>query len=201
MIERNQTYCIPNRTIMYNLFLLRDVIDLAYMDNINLGIFSINQEKAFDRVDHFYLFSTLNAFGIGDSFLSGIKLLYTGASVMLKVGGGLSQPVLMHRGIRQGCPLSGQLFSLAIQPLLCQLRKNLQGFAVKGFENRLIKVSAYADDITVFIKNKSDVEALKESLNVYEKASSARVNWNKSEGFIMGNWQEEPTPVLLQLAR
>ncbi len=41
-----------------------------------------------------------------------------------------------------------------------------------------------------------DVEAFKESLNVYEKASSARVNWNKSEGFIMGNWQEEPPPVL-----
>ncbi len=110
--------------------------------------------------------------------------------------GGLSQPVLMYRGIRQGCPLSGQLFSLAIEPLLCQLRKNLQGFAIKGFENRLIKVSAYTDDITVFIKNKRDVEALTESLNVYEKASSARVNWDKSEGFIMGNWQEEPPPVL-----
>ncbi len=60
----NQTYCIPNRTIMDNLFLLRDVIDLAHMDNINLGIFSIDQEKAFDRVDHFYLFSALKAFGI-----------------------------------------------------------------------------------------------------------------------------------------
>ncbi len=61
-------------------------------------------------------------------------------------------------------------FSLPIKLLLCQLRKNLQGFAVKGFENRLIKVSAYADDITVFIINKRDVEALTESLNVYEKA-------------------------------
>ncbi len=75
------------------------------------------------------------------------------------MGGGLSQPVLMYRGIRQGCSLSGQLFSLAIEPLLCQLRKNLQGCAIKGFENRLIKISAYADDITVFIKNKRDVEA------------------------------------------
>ncbi len=58
----NQTYCILNRTIMDNLFLLRDVIDLAHMDNINLGIFSIDQGKAFDRVNQFYMFSTLKAF-------------------------------------------------------------------------------------------------------------------------------------------
>ncbi len=61
-------HCILNRSIMDSLFLLRDVIDLAHMDNINVGIFSINQEKAFDRVNHFYLFSTLKAFGIRDYF-------------------------------------------------------------------------------------------------------------------------------------
>lgn len=27
LIQRNQTYCVPNRTIMDNLFLLRDLID------------------------------------------------------------------------------------------------------------------------------------------------------------------------------
>lgn len=91
------------------------------------------------------MFNTFKAFGIGNSFLSGIKLLYTGASVMLQVGGGLSQPVLINRGIRQGCPLSGQLYSFAIEPLLCQLRKNLQGFMDKGFENRPF---TDADDIT-----------------------------------------------------
>lgn len=67
-MQRNQTYCIQNRTIMDNLFLFRDVIDLAYMDNQELGIFSIDQEKAFERVDHCYLFNTLKAFGIGNTF-------------------------------------------------------------------------------------------------------------------------------------
>lgn len=196
LIQENQTYCVPKRTIMDNLFLLRDVIDLACMDNQDIGIFSIDQEKAFDRVDHGYLFNTLKAFGIGEFFLSGIKLLYTEASAMLKVGGGLSQPVQINRGIRQGCPLSGQLYALAIEPLLCQIKKNLHGFFVNGWKERPIKVSAYADDISVFIKNENDIRVLKESLDLYEKASSARVNWSKSEGFIIGDWQERPPPVL-----
>jgi len=30
--------------------------------NLNVGLFSIDQEKAFDRVDHIYLFKTFEAF-------------------------------------------------------------------------------------------------------------------------------------------
>ncbi len=41
---------------------------------------------------------------------------------MINVGGGLSVPVQIQRGIIQGCPISGQLYSLAIEHLLCLLR-------------------------------------------------------------------------------
>lgn len=88
------------------------------------------------KFDHLYLFETLKAFGFGENFISWIKLLYTGASALLKVGGGLSCPVLVHRGIRQGCPLSGELYSLIIEPLLCKLGEKLQGFQEKGCKNR-----------------------------------------------------------------
>ena len=79
---------------------------------------SIDQEKAFDRVGHSFLFSTLQAFGVGEHFLSLLKLLYSDACCVVKVGGGLSSPVSVKRGIRQGCPISDQLYSGAIEPLL-----------------------------------------------------------------------------------
>lgn len=56
-----------------------------------------------------------------------IPPLYSEVFVMVKAGGGLSAPVLVTRGIRQDCPLSGQLYRLVIEPLLCKLRRTLKG--------------------------------------------------------------------------
>ena len=80
------------------------------------------------------------------------------ASCLIKVRGGLSVPVLVGGGIRQGCPLSGQLCSIAVETLLCLFRKRLAGLQ---FDDSLIKVSAYADDITVIICHEHDVVSLK----------------------------------------
>lgn len=93
---------------------------IAKRDVDNIGIFTIDQQKACDRISHFYLFRSLKAFGFGDLFISWVKLLFFGISTMLMVGEGLSQPVSVSRGIRQGWPLSGMLYSLAIEPLLRQ---------------------------------------------------------------------------------
>lgn len=117
--------------------------------------------------------------------------------MLIKVGGGISAPVTVTRGIRQGCPLSGQLYSLAIEPLLCKLRRDLAGFSVAGVnETFKVYMSAYADDITVCISGQNDVTALETGIKQYEMASSAKVNWEKSEGFIIGWWRDTGPPIL-----
>ncbi|KAI4899223.1 hypothetical protein NFI96_000470 [Prochilodus magdalenae] len=147
-------------------------------------------EKAFDRVDHGYLFNTLAAFGCGDKFVGWLRLLYNEAAVMVKVGGALSVKVPVQRGIRQGCPLSGQLYSLVIEPLLCRLRRDLRGVPTTSDPSGTrVSLSAYADDVTVLVTAQEDVEALESSLEVYEKASSAKVNWERfSEKMVAFFW-------------
>ncbi|KAI4872000.1 hypothetical protein NFI96_008836 [Prochilodus magdalenae] len=118
LIHIDQSYCVPKRSIYDNLFLIRDMMDFAGLSGTEFGLLSLDQEKAFDRVDHEYLFSTMRHFGFGEVFMSWVRLLYTDASCLIKVGGGLSLPVPVRRGIRQGCPLSGQLYAIAVEPLL-----------------------------------------------------------------------------------
>ncbi len=64
---------------------------------------------------------------------------------------------MMSRGIRQGCPLSGQLYSLVIEPFLCRLRKELTGISIPDLKSTFkVSLSAYADDVTMFIKGQDD---------------------------------------------
>ncbi|KAI4881111.1 hypothetical protein NFI96_017176, partial [Prochilodus magdalenae] len=183
LIHIDQSYCVPKRSIYDNLFLIRDMMDFAGLSGTEFGLLSLDQEKAFDRVDHEYLFNTMRHFGFGEGFLSWVRLLYTDASCLIKVGGGLSLPVPVRRGIRQGCPLSGQLYAIAVEPLLCLLRTRLVGMQFAGSSVRLF---AYADDVTVVIHNSEDVDALKASLSIYERASFARLNWGKTKAVWCG---------------
>ena len=198
LVQTDQSYCVPDRKIMDNIFLIRDVIDVCRSQNVNFGIVALDQEKAFDRVDHCYLFSALRAFGIGDGFLAWIGLLYSGAQCMVKMGAGLSRPIPVQRGIRQGCPLSGQLYTLAIEPLLCMLRGRLSGLSLPGSSDldRPLTVSAYADDVNIFVSSQGDIKCLQDTLSLYEKASSARVNWAKSEALLVGQWRDQTVPSL-----
>ncbi len=81
IIDEDQSYCIPGRSIFDNLFLVRDLLHLTEI--YGLGLLSLDQEKAFDRVDYKYLFNTLSAFGFGEQFISWIQILYTDVCSML----------------------------------------------------------------------------------------------------------------------
>ena len=58
-----------------------------------------------------------------------------------------------------------------------------------------MRVSAYADDIMVFVSHRLDMWAVKEAVERYEKVAGAKVNFDKSEGLQLGAWRGECPPV------
>lgn len=88
-----------------------------------------------------------------------IRVLYNDIESILKVNGGLSGPFKVQRGIRQGCSLSGTLYSLAAEPLLHNLRRSLSGVSLPGCETGF-KLSAYADDVVVIVNKQKYIDTL-----------------------------------------
>ena len=186
VIHVDQTYCVPGRLVTDNIALIRDVVDLSSSLGLDLGLISIDQQKAFDRVEHMYLWQTLRAFGFNPGLIAQIQALYGDIESVLKINGGLSAPFKVGRGVRQGCPLSGMLYSLALEPFLHKLRTRLSGFNLPG-SNSFVKLSAYADDVIVLVQKQSDIDSLVDSVENFGLISSSKVNWEKSEALMVGD--------------
>ncbi|KAK3522640.1 hypothetical protein QTP86_028630, partial [Hemibagrus guttatus] len=187
LIHQDQTYCVPDRSIFDNVYLIRDILDVSRLLGLKTGLIFLDQEKAFDRVEHEYLWKVLETFGFNPGFVAMIRVLYCEIESVLKVNGGLCAPFRVYRGIRQGCSLSGMLYSLAIEPLLNKLRSFLSGFNIPH-ANASVYLSAYADDLVVMINTQEDVNVLAAILNDFQILSSAKVNWTKSEAILVGEW-------------
>lgn len=88
-------------------------------------------------------------------------MLYNEIYSMLRINGSLSRPFSVTRGIRQGCHLSGLLCAISIEALLVILRRQLSGFSVPSDPSvDPVKLTAYADDVTVVIKESEDITRL-----------------------------------------
>ena len=88
VVHIDQTYCIPQRSIFDNVALIRDLLVFSHLTGFKAGLISLDQQKAFDRVEHSFLWKTLEAFGFGPGFRAMIETMYRGIESVLKINGG-----------------------------------------------------------------------------------------------------------------
>ncbi|CAM2113026.1 unnamed protein product [Caretta caretta] len=115
-----------------------------------------HQEKAFNWIDHAYLLSTLWVFTFGPQFVGFLQVLYASTECLLRLNWTLTAPVSFRQGVSQGYPLSGQLYTLAIEPFLNLLRTRLTGMVLREPEMWLV-LSAYADDMFLMVQDLGDL--------------------------------------------
>ena len=190
IVSRDQTCGVPGRFIGENVAFLRDIVDFCTFTGVPAALLSLDQEKAFDRVDWSFLRSTLFALGFGQSFIGWVDLFYKNSSSAVNVNGNVSSCFLLSRGVRQGCPLSPLLYILIAEVLACNIRAHdaISGLRLPYAPVPLSCVSAYADDTTLVVTSTCAILAVFAVYSLYERGSGARLNMDKCKGLWLGSW-------------
>ena len=99
-------------------------------------LFSVDFKKAFDSIEHPFIFATLQSFGFGPQFVHWVRTIFRSAESCAMNNGHFTGYFLLERGTGQDDPLSAYLFILCLQTLSIQVRENDN---IKGLEQAIIK--------------------------------------------------------------
>jgi len=186
-IHEDQAGFIPKRSIYDHTKTTQLTVELCELTNRNGCIIALDQEKAYDKIDHTYLWRILEANGIPEKFINKIKELYKDTGKSILINGIISEQYKVERGVHQGDPMSCLLYNIAIEPLAQEIRgSKLKGIEINEKTPNLI-VNLFADDTLVYISETDDVKELEVKINSFCKASTAKFNEEKTEYLPVGH--------------
>ena len=158
-------------------------------DETKAALINLDQSKAIKGVDHRFLGMVLFTDGFKLEFRKRISMMCLNPLAVVQVKGRRLEAIAIERSVQQGCPLSSLLYVLTLEPLLLRLRDGAANPAQCGvpFTSCLrTKVSAYADDINVFVSRRSDIKAVKKVVERYKEEAGVKINFDKSEVLWLG---------------
>ena len=180
LIHPDQAGFMCGRRIEDQTELVKLMLDNCEASEINGAVVCLDQEKAYDKVRHDFIWKTLEKYDFPKHFINTVKTLYQNGETVIIINGVISKPYKVTRGVRQGDPLSCLIFNLAIESLASMLRSSrLKGLQIPGDTERLI-TTLFADDTTVFLSEDDDFETLQAILNKWCRASGAKFNVKKT---------------------
>ena len=128
---------------------LKKAITLEQLANRGSCTAKLGFSKAFDGVDRSILIKILKGLNLDEVSVRAIETLYLDSKAVFEINGFLPASFKIHRGVRQGCPLSAFLFIVFAKPLL-QATESTK--AIEGFGLLCPKLVSYADEMRYLIK-------------------------------------------------
>ena len=161
---------------------------------------SLDQEKAFDRLNWQFLDRVMQNMNFWEGFQKRACLLYTEVNCILANNGHTSKPIKLTRGAWQGCPLSPLLYIIVAETLANLIRQNpgIDGLFLPD-SNDQVKISQYADDGALLLHGEYSVCKAVEMIAIYEKGSGSKLNMHKTKGMWLGSKAGQTTgPIDIQ---
>ena len=94
LINPYQTSGVKDRDILDNILNLKNIIEYIKDKDLSAALISLDNEKAFDRIEINYLLKVLQKYNFPDGFIKWIKIIYTDITSQVMVNGKLVSTAL-----------------------------------------------------------------------------------------------------------
>ena len=168
---------------------MRQLSERSIEHKQDLYLCFLDYSKAFDRVHHEPLMGMLRTIDVDGKDLRLLRNLYWDQTAAVRVDNELSGWAKILRGVRQGCVLSPDLFSLHSEIILRHLN-DCSDISVGG---RLINNIRYADDTALIATSEEDLQKLLDI--VITESDSFGLNLNAKKTFCKAISGKEKIPV------
>lgn len=174
------------KSVAEHITLLRKLISRAKRLQHPLLIALLDIQKAYDSVEHWSLADTLNYYSTPTNLMSAIMSIFPNATADIITYHGITDPIEIDCGVRQGDGLSPTLFITFLNPLLTYISEQIRGVQARDIK---ITVLAYADDIVVVAESEEDLQKALDIISSFLGYNHMELNARKS-GIIYVNKEE-----------
>ena len=183
-LHTDQKGFVPLRYITEHTRLCSEVAHLCNITKTPGYIVSLDQAKAYDRVDSPLLLRTMRAMGLPDDLLLMIGDVLTNCHTRVRINGGYSRFFSLRQGVRQGDPLSCLLYDFSIEPMGMHLRQAISSITLLGLPP--VKLIQYADDMNLFLSPMEDLPLIRRTMDDTSFALGSLFNLNKTDVLLVG---------------
>ena len=188
IINPMQSAYIKGRYIGENSRLVFDVLSHVNQSNQSGLLMAADFEAAFETVSWPYLRAVLKELNFGVNFIKIMNIMYLNEHNFYRILINGYLGINLYRGIRQGGPVSGYLFNIAVELLANQITRSNKLTGIKLSTNTEVRISQYADDTILFLDgSEHSLNGATEELNTFSTQSGLKLNWEKTSCLPLGS--------------
>ena len=103
--------------------------------------------------------------------------------IRIKFNDGISQPIHINKGVRQGCSLSPVLFNIYINKIIQEFKTVIK----KGKNNnrKLVTMILYADDQILMATSEDDLQTMAHHLNLIARKYKMTISSTRTKSMAM----------------
>jgi len=159
------------------------VMRMLYERNLEHGndlyVCYVDFEKAFDRVKWDKMMQVLRELKVDWKDRRLIRDLYMRQMAVVRLECGDTEPGVIGRGVRQGCPLSPLLFSIYAESMMREAIDSIEEGVLVG--GRLLKDVRFADDQAMLAGTNEGLQRLMDGLNSAAEDYGMKINVKKTK--------------------